>query len=388
MDAAPNSKKVALVVNTAWNIVNFRLGLIEALMAEGHQVVAIAPPDDYVEQIKATGCQFIALKRLERKGTNPLKDLRLTQELYKIFRREAIDVALLYTIKPNIYGAFAARLAKTKTICTVTGLGYSFISTGIVSRIAKGLYKRAFRSANRIAFQNKDDKKLFINTGLAKAEKCLLIKGSGIKTDYFTPQIKTFDTDQFIFLFVGRLLLDKGVRELLEAADQIKAANPEKSVEFWVVGALDKDNPSCIAEDLLTSYQQKGTIHYLGVSDKVREIMQDADVVVLPSYREGLPRVMLEALSMAKPVITTDTPGCRETVVDGKNGYMVPVKDIDALATAMQKMLELPTIRLEEMGAEGRKMALQEFDERIITKQYISEIRKMYAFPSLAEVNE
>jgi glycosyltransferase involved in cell wall biosynthesis len=386
MDVASNAKKVALVVNTAWNIVNFRLGLIKALIESGYQVVAIAPPDTYVDRIVQTGCKFVPLKRLERKGTNPVRDLQLTHELYRIFKKEAIDIALLYTIKPNIYGSIAANLANIPTICTVTGLGYSFISTGLVSRIAKGLYKRAFRRATRIAFQNRDDLQLFIEQGLAKQEKCILIKGSGINTEHFAPAPKNVETNQFIFLFVGRLLFDKGVRELLQAAKEIKEQQPE--VEFWMVGALDEDNPSCISHELLIEYQKEGVVRYFGVSDKVREIMQDADVVVLPSYREGLPRVMLEALSMAKPIITTDTAGCRETVVDGKNGYMVPIKHADALRDAMKKMLQHSKEELQDMGAEGRKMALEEFDEKIIVQHYLDEIRQMMQSPPLLDAAE
>ncbi len=377
MVAASNPKKVAIVVNTAWNIVNFRLGLIEALMAQGHQVLAIAPPDNYLARIEETGCQFIPLKRLERKGTNPVRDLQLTHELYRVFQREKVDVALLYTIKPNIYGSFAAAFANVKTICTVTGLGYSFISNGLVSRIAKGLYKRAFRRATRIAFQNRDDRQLFIDLGLASAEKCILIKGSGIKTDFFKPMPKANAQDQFVFLFVGRMLFDKGVQELLEAAAKIKAKHSK--VAFWMVGALDQDNPSCISKDLLKTYEDKGIIRYFGQSDKVREIMRDADVVVLPSYREGLPRVMLEALSMAKPVITTEAAGCRETVQDGENGYMVPIKDAEALAEAMEKMLQHSPKELQQMGNVGRAMALAQFDEQIIVQQYLKEIEQMFA---------
>lgn len=376
MLVAQNSLKIAIVVNTAWNIVNFRLGLVKALVAAGHQVLAIAPPDEHVPTIEAAGATFIPLKRLQRKGTNPLKDMRLTQELYRVYKNNNIDVALQYTIKPNIYGTFAARMARVKTICTVTGLGYSFISTGLVSRIAKGLYRQAFKQATRIAFQNRDDQQLFIDKKLAKKEKTMLIKGSGINTEHFCPGPKLTDTDEFVFLFVGRLLFDKGIRELLQAAEDIKKSFPKAA--FWVVGAIDKDNPSCIDASLIEDYQKKGIVRYLGVSNKVKDIVQDCDVVVLPSYREGLPRVMLEALSMAKPVITTDTAGCRETVLHGENGYMVPVKDAHKLEEAMRKMLEHDAQELEEMGQKGRAMALQEFDEKIIIQQYFNILNDLF----------
>lgn len=369
--------KIAVVANTAWNIVNFRLGLIVALIENGYDIVVIAPEDEYVSKIEATGCKFIPLQRLDRKGTNPVKDLRLTHELYRIYKREKFDLVLHYTIKPNIYGTFAASFAGVKAICTVTGLGYSFLSDNWISRLAKNLYKRAFKRAVYVAFQNDDDRQLFILQNLVTADKTMLIRGSGIKCDYFCPLPKTETSENFIFLFVGRLLLDKGIREYLNAAAEVRKSYPK--TEFWAVGALDTDNPSCIDSDSVADAQQKGLLRYFGPSDEVREFVRNADVVLLPSYREGLPRVMLEAISMAKPIITTDTAGCRDTVIDGINGYMVPVKDWEALAAAMKKMLEADKDTLNIMGEEGRKLALREFDEKMVVKRYIDVIAYLIA---------
>lgn len=369
------SLRIAVVVNAAWNIYNYRLGLIEALIAKGHQVWAVAPNDDFVPKIEAVGCRFIPLQRLSRKGTNPLQDLRLTYELYKIYKDNKIDVALQYTIKPNIYGSFACKFAKIKSICTITGLGYSFLSDGLVNKVVKRLYKKAFKRASLVAFQNNDDLQLFEQLKLVEPHKSTLIKGSGIKTNFFKPLPKTQETAGLVFLFVGRLLYDKGIVEYLEAAKTIKANNPK--TEFWIVGALDNENPSAISPDMVNTYHQEGIINYIGQSSDVRSIMQNSDVVVLPSYREGLPRVMLEGLSMAKPLITTDTAGCRETVQDGENGYLVPVKDKDALAQALQKMLNLSVEDRKLMGDKGRALALKEFDEQAIIQRYFDELDKI-----------
>lgn len=369
------SLRIAVVLNAAWNIYNYRLGLIEALIAKGHFVYAIAPSDDFVPKIEAVGCSFIPLQQLSRKGTNPIQDLRLTYELYKIYKSHKIDVALQYTIKPNIYGSFACKFAKVKAICTITGLGYSFLSDGLVNKVVKRLYKKAFRRAALVAFQNNDDLQLFENLGLVEAQKSILIKGSGIKTDYFRPLPKTKESEGLVFLFVGRLLYDKGIVEYLEAAKTIKAGNPK--TEFWIVGALDNDNPSAISPDMVNDYHEKGIINYIGQSSDVRSIMQNSDVVVLPSYREGLPRVMLEGLAMEKPLITTDTAGCRETVEDGENGYLVPIKDKEALTEAIQKMLDLSIEQRAEMGAKGRALALKEFDEKAIIQRYFEELDKL-----------
>lgn len=368
--------KIGIVLNTAWNIYNFRLGLVKAFLAAGHSVYAIAPFDDFVPEIEATGCVFIPVHHLSRKGMNPIQDMRFGHELYKIYTSKELDVVLHYTIKPNIYGSLAAGRAKVKSISTVTGLGYSFLKEGIVNKIANGLYKAAFKSGTRIAFQNRDDKKLFEDLSLCPASKTTLIKGSGINTTHFKPMQKKQSYEKLIYLFVGRLLYDKGVTELFEAAQAFKKQCPE--TEIWVVGAIDDGNPSAVAKAEVEAQEANGTIRYWGVSNDVRSIMQEADVVVLPSYREGLPRVMLESLAMGKPIITTDTAGCRETVQDAKNGFIVPVKDANALADAMVRMYQLTDEARQEMGEVGRKMALQEFDEQAIIKRYFEEIEAMF----------
>ncbi|MCH2042654.1 MAG: glycosyltransferase family 4 protein [Saprospiraceae bacterium] len=369
------SLKIAIVLNTTWNIYNFRLGLVQTLIKKGHQVFAIAPHDDFVDHVTATGCIHIPLQSLSRKGTNPVQDFRLIRELQKTYRKNQIDIALHYTIKPNIYGSFACSGSRTHSIATVTGLGYSFLKKGLIHKIANMLYKRAFNKASVVAFQNRDDQQLFERMKLVNPQKTQLIKGSGIKTDYFHPLPKTKENRGFVFLFVGRLLYDKGVIELLSAAKQCKIQYPE--TEFWIVGKIDRDNPSAVDEATIQEYHQAGIINYLGESNNVRSIMRNADCVVLPSYREGLPRVMLEGLAMGKPLITTDTAGCRETVKDGYNGYMVPVKDAEALAQALQKMCTLPKEQRQEMGIRGREMAVQEFDEKIIIKHYLDIIERL-----------
>ncbi len=369
---APTQKRIGLVLNTAWNIYNFRLGLVRALIAEGYAVVAIAPADSFVPQIEETGAKFIPLKQLSRKGVNPVKDWLLYRELYRIFQQEQLDAVLLYTIKPNIYGNWAARRAGIPSIATVTGLGYSFMKKGVVHQIVKRLYRSAFRKAERVAFQNRDDKALFENLRLCQPSQTLLIKGSGINTDYFQPLLKTIPSENFVFLFVGRLLYDKGVRELLQAAEKLQAARA--NTEFWIVGGIDEGNPSAIQKDLLERYEAQEAVKYLGRSSDVRAIMQQADAVVLPSYREGLPRVMLESLAMGKPIITTDVAGCRETIRDGENGYRIPAEDSTALFEALVKMRDLSVQDRQAMGAVGRKMALAEFDERIIVQHYLDEL--------------
>ena len=361
--------KIAIVANTAWNITNFRLSLLHKLNNEGYEVIAIAPQDEYSSLIEAEGFKFIPLLHLDRKGTNPIKDLRLMLELRSIYRREKIAFALHYTIKPNVYGSFAAGLSKTACICTVTGLGYSFLSKNWVSKLAKTLYKYAFKNAAFIAFQNDDDRNLFIENKLVKKDKTLLIRGSGINCEYFKPIEKTEVSEKMVFLFVGRLLIDKGIREFLFAAEKIKTIFPH--TVFQIVGKLDEDNPSCISKSELENALQNNIIEYLGATDQVREYIRNVDCVVLPSYREGLPRVMLEAIAMAKPVVTTDAAGCRDTVIDGKNGYMAEARNGISLFEAIKKICLSNVETLKNMGKEGRLLALREFDEKIVLEKYL-----------------
>lgn len=370
-----DKKKIGIVLNTAWNIHNFRLGLIRALITAGYDVVAIAPEDQFVPSILETGAQFIPLTQLSRKGVNPFKDWMLYRELCAIFEKTQLEAVLLYTIKPNIYGNWAARRVGIPSIATVTGLGYSFMQKGVVHQIVKRLYRSAFRKAPCIAFQNRDDKKLFEELRLCTPSQTLLIKGSGIDTNYFQPSLQTRTEENFVFLFVGRLLYDKGMRELLQAAEKLQAARA--NTVFWIVGGIDEGNPSAIQKELLEQYEEQGAVKYLGRSSDVRSIMQQADAVVLPSYREGLPRVMLESLAMGKPIITTDVAGCRETIRDGKNGFCVPAQDSTALFEALIKMRDLSLQERQVMGAVGREMALEEFDERIIVGHYLEKLKQL-----------
>ncbi|MEM8528910.1 MAG: glycosyltransferase family 4 protein [Bacteroidota bacterium] len=365
---------VAIVLNTAWNIYNFRLGLAKHLMEAGHRVIAIAPPDAYVEDIEKVGCHFYSLPNLKRKGTNPFSDLRLTYNLYKIYRTEQVDVVLHYTVKPVVFGTLAAKLAGVKAINTLTGLGYAFISDGFVSKIVRNLYRVSLRFSHKVLFQNRDDRQLFLEHNLVSKKLTGIVHGSGINTDRFKPSVKDLTNGATRFLFIGRLLYDKGVKEFIEAAKQILNRYP--NAQFHVIGELDTGNPSTIDPNELKEWRSEGIIRYHGRMDDVRPHVAKCDALVLPSYREGLPRVMLEGMSMAKPLIATDVPGCRETVEEGRNGFLVKVKDSQTLFKAMEKMILMSKEERRAMGNYGRHMALERFDERQIVKRYLTLIEE------------
>jgi glycosyltransferase involved in cell wall biosynthesis len=289
-------------------------------------------------------------------------------ELRKIYRQYKVDVALHYTIKPVIYGSLAARLSGTQNISTLTGLGYAFITPGLVNRVVKGLYRRALRSAKHTFFQNADDRALFLKNRLVDTGRSGIIAGSGINTDRFAPYPDE-NEDQLNFLFIGRLLYDKGIIEFFEAARIIRQTYPR--AVFNILGGLDDGNPSGVSAIELQEWQQSGHIVYHGQVTDTRPYIAKATAVVLPSYREGLPRVMLEGMSMGKPLITSDVPGCRDTVQDGYNGYLVKVRDAGSLARGIEKMIKLTPAERREMGRRGRELALNRFAEPVIVEEYV-----------------
>jgi len=363
--------KVAVVLNAAWNIYNFRMGILRMLVEQGAEVIVIAPEDDYIELIKSqVECRFVLLKKLDRCGTSLIKDTALFFELYQIYKKEKIDIALQYTIKPNIYGSLVGKLTGTKTISTVTGLGISFLHNNFTNKVVRRLYKLAFWASDRVAFQNNADRYFFLGAGLVNKEKAILIEGSGINTSLFNPaNYPPKEKRKVRFLYMGRLMWYKGIKEYLDSAQRLVGEHDD--VEFCVLGGYDDENPQTISKSELDQYVSHPRINYLGLKDDVRPVMASANVLVLPSDSEGLAKSLLEALAMELPIITTDIPGCQETVEDGLNGFKISHRDTDLLYSAMQKMIEVGPERRKEMGEIGRKIALRRFDEKIIVNHYL-----------------
>ncbi|MES2732396.1 MAG: glycosyltransferase family 4 protein [Bacteroidota bacterium] len=363
---------IAIVVNTAWNIYNFRLGLIKAFLKEGHSVTAIAPYDTYVEHLKNAGCQYKSVV-LDNKGANPLRDLAFTHELYVIYKQVRPDVILQYTIKPNVYGTLAASLLGIPVINNVSGLGTVFLRHNLASRIAHILYKLSFRFPKKVFFQNEDDKQLFLKRKLVKEQITAVLPGSGVDLSAFTPQPFKRNT-VFTFLVIARLIYDKGIVEYADAIRTLRSQNIQAT--FQLLGFKDV-SPLGIPEELLQSWIDEGLIEYLGTADDVRPFINQADCVVLASYREGTPRTLIEAISMAKPVLATDVPGCRETIEDGENGLLCQVKDSDDLAEKLKKMIYFNDVELERMGQKSRELAEKKFNENIIILEYLKVLREI-----------
>lgn len=372
-----NIKTIAIVINTSWNIFNFRLGLLKALQKEGYNIVAIAPHDDYSEKLEEMGFEYHNIN-INNKGTNPVEDAKLVFEFYKLYKEIAPDVILQYTIKPNIYGSMAAGMLGIPVISNISGLGTVFLNDSLSSKVARFLYKVALKVPKKVFYQNAHDRELFVQSNLVKAEKTELLPGSGIDIEKYKPlKEKQENYNTLRFLFIARLVKDKGLVEYVEAAKQITRS----STEFAILGAFYPGNPTAIKENEMQKWEREGAIEYIGTSDDVISVISEYDCIVLPSYREGLSRVLLEAASMAKPIITTNVPGCKEVVDDGVNGYLCEVKDADSLAEQMRKMLKLTNEERSEMGRRGREKVVKEFDEKIVIKKYEETIASILKDP-------
>lgn len=368
-----NKKKLAFVANTAWSMFNFRHGLLSRLIYDGYQLTIIAPRDEFSDKLQKMGCAVVDLP-MEAKGTNPLQELKLIYTLYLIYQQITPDFIIHYTIKPNIYGSLAAKLAGIPSLAITTGLGYIFIKNNVISKIARQLYKIAFRYPKEVWFLNEDDRQAFLEYSLVSESKAKLLHGEGVNISHFLPISVSSSSNPTTFLLIARMLWDKGVGEYIEAARVIKNKYP--TTHFQLLGACDVPNPSLISREQISIWESEGIVEYLGTTDDVRTVIANVDCVVLPSYREGIPRTMLEAAAMAKPLIVSDAPGCKDVVIHGKTGFLCKVKNRDSLAAAMELIINQSKQKRVDMGVAGRNLVLQKFDERVVIKKYIDMLSK------------
>lgn len=368
---------IALVANTSWYIYNFRRNLLHALLAEGHDVIAIAPEDDYSQRLTDEGIDYRHISLIGA-GTNPILELRSLLALRQILRKTQVDVVLSYTPKGNIYTGFAIMGSPTKFVANISGLGCAFVNRSWLTVLAMMLYRYAFRRADWVFFQNEDDRQIFTDAGLVNVAKTERIPGSGVDLSRFSPvaTIQEKDVDAPTFLLIARLLWNKGVSEFIEAARLIRTLFPK--TRFQLMGFLDVANPSAVPEQTVKGWVEEGIVEYLGTSDDVRPHLSTADCFVLPSfYREGVPRSLLEAAAMGKPIITTDAAGCRDTVDDGITGFLCHPRNAQDLADKMLKFLKLPLTERQAMGARAQDKMKREFDERIVIDRYLTVIRRL-----------
>ncbi len=366
-------KRIVMVTNTSWSMIKFRLGVMKRLVQEGYEVIVIAPRDKHSDDFQALGCHYIELK-MDNKGRNMLNDLRLIYKLQKVYKKLNPDLIFHFTIKPNIYGSLAAKLAGKKSIAVVTGLGYTFIHDNLTAKIAKFLYKHSLKYAQKVWFINIEDKNKFILGELVAEEKMDLLPSEGINLEKFSP-IKIKRTDNiFRFILIARLLWDKGVGEYVKAAKVLKSRY--KNVEFQLLGFIDAQNPKAISQEQVDFWVDEGYINYLGATDDVRTFIAKADCVVLPSYREGVSMILMESAAMQKPIIATNVPGCRDLVNNNITGYLCKMQDYHDLVEKMDKLLHLKEKDRKKMGIEARKLMKAEYDEKFVIDKYLATVKE------------
>ena len=368
-------RKIAVIsANSAWNLVNFRAELMRALQAEGYRVIALAPDDGYAPRLAGMGVEFQPVP-MKSSGISPLEDLFLLRRYFAILRNIRPDLFLGFTIKPNIYGSLAAHAIGIKVINNISGLGTAFIKKGLLTRIVTALYRLALRRSSTVFFQNREDLGLFVEGGMVRSDQARLLPGSGVDLDHFQPgKPAPAPATGLRFLLIARLLWDKGVREYVDAARILRATDP--TIRCQILGFVDVDNRTAVPSASLEAWVAEGLIEYLGPTDDVRPFIDQADCIVLPSYREGLPRALLEASAMAKPIVATDVPGVRDVVDDGLTGFLCQVRSAPLLAGAMLKMARLSPEERAEMGAAGRRKINKEFSQAIVIERYLGALSK------------
>lgn len=358
---------VMVSANQAWNLVNFRAGLIRALIARGYAVLAVAPPDSVWEaRLAEMGCGFAPLP-VDSSGLSPWRDLATLRAIDRLMRRHRPVAWLSWTIKPNCYGALAARRRGVVALPNVSGLGTVFIRPSLVTAIAQGLYRLAFQRCPAVFFQNGDDRDLFVARRLVRPEQARLLPGSGVDLARFAVP-EGGRPGRGRFLMIARLLADKGVREYVAAARRVRAELPD--ARFTIVGAVDADNRTAIPRAELDGWLSEGVIDWVPPVDDVRPLIAAADWIVLPSYREGASRVLIEATAMGRPVVTTDVPGCRDLVTDGENGLVCGPRDAVALAAALARAAAMPDAAWHAMARRGRARAERDHDEALVAARY------------------
>ena len=376
--------RIIFFANTDWYLYNFRLSLAKELRRQGSEVILISPPGDYGARLLAEGFQWIPVSML-RRSLNPFRELFLIWTLISLFRKKHPDLVHNFTIKCVIYGTIASIIAKVHgCINAVTGMGFIFSNHSLLARLLRPGVKFVLRLAlkshrSRLILQNPDDVNALISQNIVNREQVRLIRGSGVDTSKFQLRDNVIRNENngvvFTVLLSTRLLWDKGVKEYIEAA-RIVQKGSSTPIEFWIAGSPDQGNPSSVPLLQVMTWQAEGTIKYLGHVEQMAELLSQVDLMVLPSYREGVPRILIEAAATGLPIVATDVPGCREIVRHKINGLLIPVKNSTALAEAINYFVRNP-LEMIAMGKEGRKIAVEEFDEELVIRNTLSVYREL-----------
>lgn len=362
--------KIVVLINSIRGLWSFRAELMKKMKDEGYDVSIYAPEGDRFKDFQEIGCKVTAMKNLNRRGINPVQDLKLIREYMQILKKEKPDVALTYTIKPNIYGGLACRLKKVPYISNVTGIGTAIAGKGMMAKLCMKLYKIGAKKVSCLFFQNSSNMKLFEERKIAKG-KHRLIPGSGVNLCGHSLKPYPSDEGKFTFLFVGRIMKAKGVDELLYAVETLN--KKYDNLAFGLCGVCDEDKYLTRIDE----FSKKYDFTYYGSVSNIDDYYEKAHCVVLPSYHEGTANVMLEGQANGRPVISTDAPGCGETFEDGVSGFICKAKDKEGLLDAMERMINLSNEERKEMGLKGRENVEKNYDRNIVINAYMQEIGKV-----------
>ena len=369
------NKKIVISVNTAWNICNFRAGLVKSFVRQGYEVLVLAHDDEYAPRLAALGCHFKQL-HMDQHGTSASHDLALLVKYRRVLQSVRPLAYLGFTIKPNVYGSIAANGLAIPVINNIGGLGATFLHGAMLTELVKQLYRFSLRRSSRVFFQNREDRQLFLDARMARESVSELLPGSGVDLRHFQPlPMAAPAPGGFRFLLIARMLKDKGVEEYVAAARIVRQHIPAS--EFQLLGGIDGENPNAIRVDQIREWEAQGLVRYLDRTDDVRPYLEQADCVVLPSYREGVPHSLLEAAASARPIIATDVVGCKDIVDDNCNGFLCRVKSAPDLAEKMIRMVHLTPEQRGFMGATGRAKVVREFDEDIVIRKYLAAIQQI-----------
>ena len=365
--------KIVFSSNVSWSIYNFRKDLLKTLYDKGNEIYTVSSRDKYAVKLIEMGFIFKEVD-INNNSKNPFNDIKLLFQYIKLYKEIKPDIICHNAIKPNIYGTIAAKLLGIPVINNISGLGTLFISKSFSTSLAKILYKFSQKFANTVFFQNPHDSSLFINESLIDHKKIKLIPGSGVDTSLFKPNKKE-KTDIFNFIFIGRFLKDKGMLELYDAV--VSLSKVRNDFKITLVGSRYSSNETCITENQLNLFKTNIFFNVIGHTDNVQDELIKADCLILPSYREGLSKVLIEAGSSGVPCITTDVPGCKDVIIDNYNGLLVKPKSSESLLVAMQKMLNFEYSMLSLLGENSRKNIIEKFSMEKVNNIYINEIYKI-----------
>lgn len=375
--------KIAIVSNSSWYTYNFRLGLLTRLKDKGIKVYIIAPHDHYSTKLMAEDFHFIPIS-VEIYGTNPLRELQVVRFLSKIYKREQFDFILHYTAKPNIYGSLAAFWNGIPSIAITTGLGLlRDENKGIARRIVKSLYRLVGKLSQEVWFLNEDDQQYFLKNRMVRKEKTFVLPSEGVDIRWYHPSypVNKREKQTIHFLYAGRIVKSKGIREYYKAAQYFK--DQGINVKFKMIGFVVPDHPDGVSYNTIQEWNRKEIVQYLGETEDIRPFIEEADCIVLPSYfGEGVPRILLEAASMGKPIVTTDFVGCREVVDNDLNGFLCQPKNTTDLIQKLANFVALSPSERASMGLAGRRKILEQFDEEIIIKHYLTAISRYITMPN------